>query len=292
MVWDLGASDVRDFVTEGNVPVLLFRKKERRVQFLFKMFDAKPYEKKKMSEEEIKELYQSKLKWEHWYEPVAHWEHTVIENGKFSAVACAGAKCTCCETNAGAKDKGVTDNKMLPFPMRKRFALPVWVYDLEQVLYIKQAQQYFEEVGAYVDKHGNDVDFGVYKTGAGLDTRYHLIFIGKADLVSVETMLPNELDFIAPENKDFQEWAEEDDPANVRGTTVTPEGGIESDMEIGKKAGAFVIDFGDYKDKTLKEIWDSGDKEFLNFLVMKTDGVVKKKAEEFLKEMEAEDIPF
>ena len=279
MVWDLGVSDARDFITEGNVPCLLIKKKHRKIQFLFEMFDAGPYTKKGMSEEEVKELFQSKLKLENWYEPIAHWEHTIIEVGKFSTTACSGTKCSNCEANDGARNNGVTENKMLPFPVRKMFVLPVWVYELERVLFIKQAQQFYEEIGAYAEKHGNGMDFDIYKTGSSLGTRYHSIFAGKADLIKAEVMMPNELDFISPENKDFKEFAEAD--VTLKDLDNKFMGGKNP-----KGVGAFVIDFGDYKDKTLKEIWDSGDKEFLDFLVMKTDGVVREEAEKFLKEME------
>jgi len=269
----LESSGGRGFVTEGNVSTLLLRKEHRRVQFLFEVFNPKPYEKKGMSEEEIKELFQSKLKWETWYEPVSHWEHSVVEGGKFSATACSGTGCKFCIKNDVAKKNGVEENKMLPYPMRLRYALPAWVYDFERLLFIKQASQFFEEVGAYVDKHGSAIDFEVYKIGAGLDTQYKSIFLEKAEpITGIDVMLPNELNFIAAENRDFKEFAEEG-AANNHGSS----------------AGSFVIDFGDYKDRTLKEIWDSGDKAFLEFLAMKTTGTLKKKADQFLSEMEGND---
>ena len=88
--------------------------------------------------------------------------------------------CPLCAENQGAKENGITENKMLPYPVRKRFIAPAWVSRLKKVLFVKQSQEFWEEVGMYIDQNGLDIEFDIYKTGKGFNTKYKAIYIGKA----------------------------------------------------------------------------------------------------------------
>ena len=263
MVWRLETQQGkgRDFVSEGNVPVYLISREPTRAHFLVKTLDVKEYEKKGMTKEAIDDLLYAELMWQDWYVPVSMWEHTVIINGKFSTSFCIGANCELCKENQQARSNGIDENRLLPYPVRRRYVLPAWFYKLEKVLFVKQTADFFREVDKYIAKFGQ-CDFEIYKEGQGMGTIYKVTYSGQSETPKIEEEFskPSEIDFTPVEQKDFRDFAED----------KVAEG------------GEFKITFGAHNGSTLSEIWNEGDKEFIQFLVEKSDGEVQKQAKAFM----------
>jgi len=280
---DDSTSRNRGFVNEGNVPVYLFSREPTLVQFIVDRFQEELYKKQGKTDEEIQTIFTAEAQID-WINPVGLWEHTVRNGGKFSTAFCIGGRdgCKYCEPNSEAKDSGVTENRMLPYPMRRRHVLPAWFYDQQKLLYVKQASDFFDELATYLEEHKKGtkyipLDFKIFKQGEKLDTRYKLMFIGpsKEKIKPKDLMKPNKLDFIPVEQKDFREFAEGDEDK---------ESLVNKDLPGDKTpAKDFMIDFGSYAGQSLQEIWDSGDKEFIVFLRDKSTGVVQEKAKAFMK---------
>ena len=197
-----GTGIARDFSLEGNVPVYIFREEQDRVRFLIEPFDVKVIAKKlKLSQDEAEEHIYTKMLWQEWVMPVGVWEHTipaVPQKRFFSTHVCPGMQiCPMCAKNNEAKESGVTENKLLPYPVRKRFIAPIWSYRLKRVVYLKQNQDFYEEINAYIDKNGLDIDFDIWRVGKGFNTKYKSVFLGKSeqtiDELAPELILPGDM---------------------------------------------------------------------------------------------------
>ncbi len=267
-----GAGVKKDWIQEGNVPVYLIGQEPDRVKFLLEMPDVQQYAKdNKVPVEEAEEILFTKVLWEKWIMPVPFWEHTIpaIPGERFfSTKICPGMQvCKLCSENNISKHNGVTENKMLPYPVRKRYIAPIYNLRLKKVLYLKQSQEFFEEIGAYIAKNGVDVEFDIYKVGKGFNTKYKAIFVGPSKIKEEATLKPLELD--------FEDGTEQPQPEPKK--ELEPKKGIDS-------VGDFVLSFGSHKGKSLQEIMDMGQSDYIEFLSTKSTGVVQEMAEKFLKE--------
>lgn len=289
----------KDWVQEGNVPLYIFKTESDHIRFLVKDFDiGKIARSKKISKEEAEEYAYTNLLWEKWIMPVPLWEHTIpgIQGVRyFSVAACAGLqKCPLCAENNVAKEKGVTDNKMLPYSVRKRFVVPIWSYRLEKLLYLKQSQDFFEEIASYIDKHGINIDFDVFKTGKGFNTKYKAIFLGEAQLkdLDVKPMLPGKVSMILDaetlakrlgEAPSFE--PEEIEKEKAESKNKEEDDDFEDDIPVtdDEDPGVFELPFGSHKGQTLRELFELGERNYLDFLKTKSSGVVQQKVTAFLE---------
>lgn len=199
-----GTGVAKDFIDEGNLPVYMPKTEQDRIRFLIKPFDLEGIAAaNSITSEEANELVMTTLYLEDWMVPIEVWEHNIpgIQGERYySTHVCPGSReCPLCEANNEKKEQGITENKLLPYPWRKRFLAPIWVYRLKKVLYLKQSQFLFEEMNAYIEKNGLDIDFDVWKTGKGPNTRYHSIFLGKAERsiaqIKPVIVLPKDIDW-------------------------------------------------------------------------------------------------
>jgi hypothetical protein len=305
-----GTGAKRDWVDEGNVPVYIFQTEPDRVRFLLEDPDfAKIAEDRGITLDEAQEIAFTQLLWERWIMPVPQWEHVIPSiPGKryFSTQACLGMQtCPLCAENQEAKENGVTENKMLPFPVRKRFLAPAWVPRLKKVLWVKQSQEFWEEVGQYIEKNGTDIEFDIYKMGKGFNTKYKSIYVGKAKGKPQEPDLaPDEMDFRPSEEdmarklgqaaanptagatsgggekKSAKPSTSSDDSSEDTGAETKPSG-PSGDSE---DPGDFVIPFGSHKGKSVRELFDSGEVQYLQFLESRSSGLVQETVSAFLKE--------
>ena len=114
----------------------------------------------------------------------------------FSVIACPGKNaCECCEENDKARNNGVSENKLLPYSVRPRLIVPVYVYELELVLIFKQSPDIFEDAAAYIGQNGINSKFAVSKSGRGLNTRYKIMYVGVDEnpVDTVVSLMPNEI---------------------------------------------------------------------------------------------------
>jgi hypothetical protein len=305
-----GTGARRDWVDEGNVPIYIFQEEPDRVRFLLEEPDfAAIAEERSVTPDEAQEIAYTQLMWERWYMPVPQWEHVIPSiPGKryFSTQACLGMQvCPMCAENQAAKDRGVAENKMLPFPVRKRFLAPAWVSRLNKVLWVKQSQEFWEEVGQYIEKNGTDIEFDIYKTGKGFNTKYKSIYVGKAKGKAKEPELaPDEMDF-TPSDEDMarklgQETSNPTSGASsgggARKTEKPKSSSDDSSDDTGEETkpsalsgdsedpGEFVIPFGSHKGKSVRELFDSGEVQYLQFLESRSSGLVQETVSAFLKE--------
>lgn len=286
-----GSGVRRDWIEEGNVPVYMFQSEPDRVRFLLEEPNVEEVaEKRNMTMEEAAEMVFTEGIWDRWIQPVPQWEHIIPAiPGKrfFSTQACIGMRtCPLCAENQEAKDNGITENKMLPYPVRKRFIAPAWVPRLKKVLYVKQSQEFWEEVGMYTDQNGLDIEFDIYKTGKGFSTKYKAIYIGKSKAkAKVPDLGPKELDFI-PKKEDVDRKLgsmPEFPPKEESEEEESKEEKWENPFETGDPGG-FVIPFGSHKGKSIQELFDSGEVQYLQFLESRSSGLVQEQVSAFLKE--------
>jgi hypothetical protein len=261
------------WVREGNIDVFLFKQDPERVKFLTEDVNIDQImSEKKMTREQAQEYVEIELMFKKWIRPIGHWEHVVpsIPNQRFfSTLPCQGSGCILCGENDKAKASGVTENKLLPYPMRKRFIVPAYFYSLERVLFVKQTEEFFKDIAVYIDRQGSDVMFDIFKEGKGFNTRYKSIYIGPADQVP-------KIDLMSPEQIDLT--VDEQTVRKTIGNTIPdfpPE-------ETNGDAGGFEFPFGSYKGHTIKQVYDMGETEYLTFLRENSSGLVQKKVAEFL----------
>ena len=324
-----GTGVARDFIQEGNVPIYLIKQEADRIRFLTVPFDvAKIAKSKKISKDEAEELIHTDLIWKSWLMPISVWEHTIpaIPNKRyFSTQVCPGMQvCPLCAQNSIDIENGVTENKMKSFPVRKRFVVPIWSYRLKRILFFKQGQDLLEEMGVYINKNGPDIDFDVWKTGKGFNTKYKAIFLGDAEISTDDCgpveIQPDELEWFDEEalgkklggiiksstsspNTESREAGPEEPPTESEPSeTEEPASSVktvpmETEKTIGTTKpsmtssgegdpGSFSVPFGSHKGETLQELFDSGKvgMAYLKFLEERASGPAQEMAQAFLAE--------
>lgn len=288
-----GVTSNLGYVEEGNIKKFKFTTQAQRVRFLTEDVDVEQVmSEQKMSREEAVDYINRTIGREKWLAPKSFWEHSIksIPNQRFfSTVACVGKTgCLCCAENEKARAQGVTENKMLPYPVRKRFVCPAYVYDLKIVLYVIGAEDFFSSVAKYIGKYGSDVDFELSKEGKGFDTTYSAFFLGKST-----EKLP-ELKVIAPADVDLF-CGEEEACRRMTGGTSKPKSpvhGEESSFESTKvttdekpsvePSAEFKMPFGTHKGKTFAEIEQIDGRDYIKFLSENSVGTVQIEAEKYL----------
>ena len=257
------------YVEEGNVKKFKFTETAQRVRFLTEDVDLEQImSDKHMTREEAVDYINREIGKDKWIAPKSYWEHTIksIPNQRFfSTVVCRGNMngCPLCAENNKAKENGVKENKLLPFPVRKRIICPAYVYDLKMVLFVVGAEDFFSTVAKYIEKNGSNIDFELSKKGKGFDTEYSAFFLGKSteDLPALEYLKPCEIDMcVSDEEIQRRVSGGSSKSANpVHGEEPTRMPTAEEDREFDRKfdearSAEFVMPFGSHKGKTLKEI--------------------------------------
>lgn len=301
MAWgtfgDAKTSSSAGFVLEGNVKKFKFTEQAQRVRFLTEDVDIEQImSEKHIGRDEAEDFVMRNIAPNKWIMPKSFWEHSIksIPNQRFfSTVFCLGKnKCTLCAENDKVRAMGTTENKMLPYPVRKRFLVPVWVYDLKQVLYLIGSEDYLNTIARYIDKHGSNIDFEVSKRGKGFDTSYDVIFLGKSEEelpADIEILKPSEVDMycgdeelqhrITGERKQNAEFNREPNPVHGE----EPKQSFDDTQTVPKtETKEFVMPFGTHKGKTLKEIEASDGIEYVKFLAENSVGAVQAEAEKYI----------
>ena len=300
-----GVTSNLGYVEEGNIKKFKFTTQAQRVRFLTEDVNVKQdISEQKMSREEAVDYINRTIGREKWLAPKSFWEHSIksIPNQRFfSTVACVGKTgCLCCAENEKARAQGVTENKMLPYPVRKRFVCPAYVYDLKMVLYVVGAEDFFSSVAKYIEKNGSDIDFELSKEGKGFDTTYSAFFLGKATekLPDLKVIAPADIDLFC---------GEEEARRRMTGGTSKPKSPVhgeeprtrptaEEDRETDRKfdnmknvepspkteGGEFKIPFGTHKGKTFAEIEQIDGRDYIKFLSENSVGTVQIEAEKYL----------
>lgn len=275
-MWDMNkgqsAKSSQGFVKEGNVDVFIFSEKKERVQFLTEQVSVEQVmADQKLDRNGAEEFIMLSLAREKWIQPIVVWEHTVpaVQGQRyFSTLACYGVRdCVLCRKNDEAKNNGVTENKFLPFPVRKRFVVPAYFYSMKRVLFVKASQEFFVDIANYVNSNTGPVDFELYKVGTGLNTKYKSMFCGPAAKVTVPVPCPDEVSLQIP--------IEELDKRIRLGA-----------VEKATTQEAFVIPFGNHKGKTIAEVW-AIDRDYIEFLSKNSSGLLMDKVKEFLNGIKA-----
>jgi hypothetical protein len=175
------------YVMHGDVPVYLFTEKPTLCRFMTKDVDIEEVMRQNnMIKEQAEEYIINELSHQEWIMPKPVWRHTIPplkdSTGKmtryFSTSVCWGKFCPLCEENQIAKQNGVDSNQMLPFPISKRYYSPAYFYDLKMILFVENGEDFFEDVGAYINKHGSDIDFEIFSVGQSVEKRYKITFNG------------------------------------------------------------------------------------------------------------------
>lgn len=298
------------FVQEGNVFLFVFPDKPTKVRFLTEDVDIEQVMKEQnLVREAAQEYVATRLCFEKWVMPIAKWEHQIKEiPGKryFSTAVCLGRNtCPMCAENERDRQNGVTENKMLSYPVRKRFLVPVYVYDLNRVLILRAAEDFINDVAKYIGRQGINSDFEVWKEGKGFNTKYKSAFLGVGERLDIDPSAipaPGSLDFsLTPE-----ELARRIDGGGSRPSTprseppaatqqppaaqpapqaATGRETVDVEARVVPAAGGpgdFVIPFGSHKGRTVKQVFDLGETEYLTFLAKNASGAAKDAACTFL----------
>lgn len=276
------------YVEEGNVKKYLFSSTPTRVRFLTE--DITPEDliaEFKITREEAEDKLFTKVANERWIMPYSYWEHQIkeIPNKRyFATAACAGrGHCPLCVENDKDRANGINENKLLSYPVRKRFMVPAWFYDLKLVLFIIGNEEFFNDIATYVNKHGSASDFTIWKIGTGLNTKYKSAYDGVAELKDIST-----LDIITPagvnisvDEVELKRRIEGGKPK--QGSSVSAPATSSAPIPAVGGAGLFEITFGSHKGKTLQQLYDLGDQEYIEFLVKNSAGIVQEAAKTFLE---------
>jgi len=288
----------RGWAEEGNINLLIFGTDPTTVRFLMEAITVEDVmASQKVTKEEALDFLVTKYAREHWIMPISFWEHTIPSvPGKrlFSVQTCMGMNiCPLCAANGELRAKGVTENKLLPYPVRKRYVMPAWSYEHKMVLYVKQAEDFFNEVKIYLEKamkdpasHGKGVLFDVYRTGTGFNTKYKVVYSGVTDEplpVEMQSLVkpcdiqwkkydPGKGDVSFPPKDDFKD--------DIPGESLPPRG--KEAAPAGSPAGEFTLPFGSHKGLTLRQLFDMGEQAYIEFLVTHASGIAQAKAKEFL----------
>lgn len=300
-----GVTSNLGYIEEGNVKKFKFTTQAQRVRFLTEDIDVEQImSEQRMSREEAVDYINRTIGREKWLAPKSFWEHSIksIPNQRFfSTVACIGKTgCLCCAENEKARAQGVTENKMLPYPVRKRFVCPAYVYDLKMVLYVIGAEDFFSSVAKYIEKNGSDVDFELSKEGKGFDTTYSAFFLGKATekLPDVKVIAPADIDLFCGEEEARRRMTggTSKPKSPVHGEEPTSIPTAEEDRETDRKfdnmknveplpkaeGGEFKMPFGTHKGKTFAEIEQIDGRDYIKFLSENSVGTVQIEAEKYL----------
>ena len=300
-----GVTSNLGYVEEGNIKKFKFTTQAQRVRFLTEDIDVEQVmSEQKMSREEAVDYINRTIGREKWLAPKSFWEHSIksIPNQRFfSTVACVGKTgCLCCAENEKARAQGVTENKMLPYPVRKRFVCPAYVYDLKMVLYVIGAEDFFSSVAKYIEKNGSDIDFELSKEGKGFDTTYSAFFLGKATekLPDLKVIAPADIDLFCGEEEARRKMTGgvSKPKSSVYGEEPTRIPTAEEDREFDRKfgnmkdvepspkaeGGEFKMPFGTHKGKTFAEIEQIDGRDYIKFLSENSAGTVQIEAEKYL----------
>lgn len=298
-----GVTSNLGYVEEGNIKKFKFTTQAQRVRFLTEDVDVEQImSEQKMSREEAVDYINRTIGREKWLAPKSFWEHSIksIPNQRFfSTVACVGKTgCLCCAENEKARAQGVTENKMLPYPVRKRFVCPAYVYDLKMVLYVIGAEDFFSSIAKYIEKNGSDIDFELSKEGKGFDTTYSAFFLGKATekLPDIKVIAPADIDLFCGEEEARRRMtggtSKPKSPVHGEEPRVTTDEKPSTDpnfnnmknVEPSPKAegGEFKMPFGTHKGKTFAEIEQIDGRDYIKFLSENSVGTVQIEAEKYL----------
>ena len=161
--------------------------------------------------------------------------------------------------NDSARENGVEENKLLPYPIAKKFFVPAYVPSLKRVLFVKNTEQFFEDIGTYINKHGSNSAFELSKSGKGFSTRYKAIYDGPAE------PLPKELEYLSPRELD-PTISDDDVKKAMSGQGSGPKIRNEETTDAPAQGASdnpadFKIPFGTHKGKSIKEVYDSVDEK-------------------------------
>ena len=292
-----GVTSDLGYIEEGNIKKFKFTETAQKVRFLTEDVDVEQVmAEQKMSREEAVDYINRTIGREKWLAPKSFWEHSIksIPNQRFfSTVACIGKTgCLCCAENEKARAQGVTENKMLPYPVRKRFVCPAYVYDLKMVLYVIGAEDFFSSIAKYIEKNGSDVDFELSKKGKGFDTTYSAFFLGKATekLSDIEVIAPADVDLFCGEEEARRRMtsgtSKSRSPVHGEESRITTDSNFNNmkNIEPSPKAegGEFKMPFGTHKGKTFAEIEQIDGRDYIKFLSENSVGTVQIEAEKYL----------
>lgn len=293
-----GSKEKLGYVEEGNVRRLIITAEHQRVRFLTEDVSVESVMAELgITREEATDRLFTKVVRDRWVMPHAYWEHQIKEiPGKryFSTAACPGrGSCPMCAENDAAKANGINENKLLPYAVRKRFVAPAWSYDLSMVVYVVNNEDFFNDVATYINKHGSAIDFEIWKVGKGLETKYKSAYVGPAELKdasSVSVVAPRDLVLTVDdaelrrrmEGGKSQGRASQPAPQPQPAPQAAPQGEPAPAAADLADPGSFELTFGTHKGMTLKQLFDLGEVEYIQFLANNSAGMVQAKAKGFL----------
>lgn len=280
------------YVEEGNAKCYMFSEEPTRVRFLTEDISVEQVmSDKKITREEAEDFVYTKLSQDRWVMPKSYWEHSIKEiPGKrfFSTATCLGRnRCQLCVENDIAKNNGITENKLLPFPVRKRFIVPAYFYDLGLVLMVRGNEEFFDGIANYIAKNGVNCDFDIYKKGKGFNTTYHAIFDGISKDALPEGLViqsPRELDTFCGHDELTRrvEGGKPKDAPYQKKEEIPETGAKEPGEKQTESEGEFKLPFGTHKGLTFDQLQKAGNGDYIKFLAENSAGEVQKKAKEFL----------
>lgn len=293
-MWNLDAQQnskgaSKEYVREGNIDVYVFSTNKTRVRFLTEKVDIeKIMSEQKITRELAEEYVKTDLIYQKWIMPISTWEHIIpsIQGERFfSTVACPG-KNSCevlCAENEAARERGVDENRLLPYPVRKRFLVPAYFYELNRILFVKNNQDFFDDIAYYINDNDGPLDFEIYKTGKGFNTKYKAKFAGKSIDVEIPklTIMPKDLELTETKEAIMKKIALKTPKASkgfTKSNSVDTTSKVEQDND---DPGSYVFTFRGYKGKTIEEVYKINP-SYIDFIVENSSGMVKKKAEDFL----------
>ena len=284
-----GVTSNSGYTEEGNIKKFLFTEKPQRIRFLTEDVDVEQVmSEQKMSRDEAIDYINRNVGTTKWLAPKSFWEHSIksIPNTRFfSTVACTGKGfCPLCHENNVAREKGVSENKMLPYPVRKRFVCPIYVYDLKMVLYLVAAEDFYKDVSRYIEKNGSAIDFEVSKSGKGFNTEYHGYFLGKAEepLPKLDVLAPKDVNLFCGEEELQRRVGGQIGSAQPAPTTISATGAVTPAAPVEPQAD-FVLPFGTHKGKTFAEVEQIAGIDYIKFLADNSTGTVQSEAEKYLR---------
>jgi len=288
-----GSGARKDWVSEGNLDLFVFSQEPTRCRFLTEDVSAEDVmAEMKCTREEAEDHLYTKVSQDRWVLPRAYWEHQIKEIPGvrfFATAACGGrGRCPLCDENDRAKENGVSENKLLPYPVRKRFLVPAFFYALNRVLFVRAADDFFDTVADYVNKNGSGCDFDIYKTGRGFDTKYKAVFVGASSGPAPSVSIaPRDVQIVPDEAELNRRLAggkrpdPEQRPAAASQQQAAPEA-VTAAAEVATPSDSFKIPFGTHKGKTFEDLAAAGEGAYIKLLAENGMGIVQRKARDFL----------